>query len=120
MPDIVFLQAYVDFVSLLPLTDIACRIAKTCFGGIDFVGENEGIWDEVPALRLERRVLGLEVILGGRPGKEGGYTLQVSSRDPLGGALPVDPEGSKAAICDFSIYLTALVQQIPGVEMSAD
>ncbi len=117
MPDIVFLQAYGDFESHLTLKDIARRMTETCFGGIEFVGENEGIWDEVPALRLNGGVLGLEVILGGGPGKDGSYTLEVSSREPLGGALPPDPEGSKAAICDFSSYLAALLQQVPGVEI---
>lgn len=117
MPEIVYLQAHVDFISTLPLTELARLISATCFAGIGFVGENEGIWDEVPAVRLERDVLGLEVVLGGRPGKDGAYTLEVMSREPLGGALPIDPEGSKAAICEFSNYLSALIQQIPGVEV---
>jgi len=117
MTDIRFLQAYVDFVSPLPLTDIASRIAEVCFGGGEFVGQDEGIWDEIPALRLNRSVLGLDVVLGGGPGTDGGYTLEVSSKDSLGGPLPTDSEGSKAAICDFSSYLAVLLQQIPGVEL---
>ena len=117
MSHTVFLQAYVDFVSPLPLTYIARRIAETCFGGGEFVGEDEGIWDEVPALRLDRTVLELEVVLGGRPREDGGYTLEVSSSNPLGGTLPDDLEGSKAAVCDFSNYLAALVQQMPEVEI---
>lgn len=117
MPTCIFLQAYVDFVSDLPLTVIARQISDICFAGVDFLGENEGIWDEVPALQLARPVLGLEVILGGSPGIDKGYTLQVSSKDALGGVLPTDPEESKSAICDFSNYLAALIQQIPGTEM---
>lgn len=102
----------------MPLTDIARRIAELCFGGIDFVGESEGIWDEIPALRLNRDVLGLEVTLGGNPGRDGGYTIEVLSREPLGGSLPVDPAASKVATCDFSAYLAAQIQQIPGVELT--
>lgn len=115
---IVSLQAYIDFTTSAPLADTARRIADACLGGLDFIGEDEGIWDEVPALRLNQTILGLEIILGGMPGKDGGYTLQISSAHPLGGDLPIDPEGSKAAICDFSTYVAALVQQIPGVEVS--
>jgi hypothetical protein len=85
----------------------------------EFLGENEGIWDEVPALRLARPILGLEVVIGGSPGIDRGYTVQVSSEDTLGGVLPNDPEESKSAICDFSNYLAALIQKIPGTEMKA-
>lgn len=115
---VVFLQAYVDFTSDMLLTDVARSISEVCFGGIGFVGENEGIWDEVPALRLDRTILGLEAIVGGRPGADGGYTLQVASKNPLGGSIPVEPEGSKDAICDFSIYVASQIEQIPGVKIS--
>lgn len=117
MADIVLLRAYVDFVSPQPLAELGRRIAEACFGGGNFVGENEGIWDEVPAMRLDREVLGLEVTLGGGPGEAAGYTLEVSSRDPLGGPLPDDPQTSLEVICDFSRYLAALVERIPGVEI---
>lgn len=119
MPNIVWLRAYVDFVSPQPLHEIGREIARVCFGGGEFVGENEGIWDEIPAVRLDRNPLGLEVTLGGAQVDGGGYTytLQVSSRDPLGGPLPQGPESNLEAICDFSQYLAALVERIPGVEI---
>jgi hypothetical protein len=115
VPNIVLLRAYVDFVSQQSLHEVGTEIAKACFGGGEFVGETEGIWDEVPAVRLDRNPLGLEITLGGSPGEAGGYTLEVSSRDPLGGPLPEDPESCLEVICDFSRYLAALVERIPGV-----
>lgn len=117
MPNVAFLTAHVDFASPRSLHEIAREIASVCFGGGEFVGENEGIWDEIPAVRLDRDPLGLEITLGGAPGEAGGYTLEVSSRDPLDGPLPEDPESLLEAICDFSRYLAALVGRIPGVEL---
>jgi len=117
VPNVVLLTARVDFVSPQPLHEVGNEIASVCFGGGEFVGENEGIWDEIPAVRLNRDPLGLEIALGGAPGEAGGYTLEVSSRDPLGGPLPEDPASILEAICDFSKYLAALVARIPGVEI---
>ncbi len=116
MADFVFFQAAVDFVSDSPLKEIGEKVASTCFGGGKFIGENEGIWDEVPAMRLDRHVLGLEIVLGGGPGEDG-YTLEVASKDPLGGELPTDPAESVKLICEFSRYLSGLVATIPDVEL---
>jgi hypothetical protein len=68
-------------------------------------------------MRLGRDVLGLEVTLGGAPGENNGYTLEVSSREPLGGELPEDPRASLEVICEFSRYLASLVSKIEGVEL---
>jgi hypothetical protein len=114
---VVLLRARVDFVSPQSLHEVGNEIASVCFGSGEFVGENEGIWDEIPAVRLDRDPLGLEITLGGAPGEAGSYTLEVSSRNPLGGPLPEDPESLLEAICDFSRYLAALVGRIPGVEL---
>lgn len=116
MASYIFLQAYVDFVSDLPLSEVARRISDVCFAGVGFE-ESEGIWDEIPAVQLARPLLGLDVIIGGSPGPDKGFTLQVSSKDVLGGVLPIGPDESKSAICDFSKYLAELIQKIPGVTM---
>lgn len=116
MADFVFFQASVDFVSDLSLKEVGEKIALACFGGGRFTGEDEGIWDEVPAMRLDRNVLGLEVVLGGSPG-DNGYTLEVASKDPMGGELPTDPAESVKVICEFSRYLSGLLATIPDVEL---
>ena len=109
------LQASVDFESSMPLTEVARAIGSTCFGGVPFVGENTGIWDEVPAVRLSKDIIALEIIVGGSPEPDGGFTLEVISREQMGGDIQVDAEGSRAAVCDISAYLTALIEQIPGI-----
>lgn len=118
MSDIVFLQAAVVFKSELDLDELAGLIASVCFCSARFVGRDEHLWDEVPAVRLDRDVLGMEVVLGGHPGVPGGYTLEVASRDPLGGDLPAEPGASRAAICEFSGYLRGLLATIPQISVS--
>ncbi len=119
MANIVFLQASVDIYSELSLEELGRQVALACFGGGEFVGLDEGIWDEVPAMRLDRCVLGLEVILGGRPGAFG-YTLEVASKNPHGGKLSSDPKKSEESVCEFSLYLSSLVAGLPAVSVSVE
>jgi hypothetical protein len=50
--------AFVDFTHPDPLHLLAAKLSQALFAGIGFAGEGEGIWDEVPAMRLERDYLG--------------------------------------------------------------
>ncbi|WP_084736105.1 hypothetical protein [Cystobacter ferrugineus] len=59
MKSLKFPVVYVDFTSPDPLMMLAHKLSEQLFGGIEFIGENSGIWDEVPAVRLARRFLGL-------------------------------------------------------------
>jgi len=99
-------SAYVDFTSPLALHALGRVLSERLFAGISFVGENEGIWDEVPALRLERDFLGLRVELGGTSGGEGGFTLQI---EPV--IFPwhqINAAGVTGTV-DFSNYLRFLL-----------
>jgi len=75
------LFAYVDFVSDLSLAEVASLLSRELFASVPFEGENTGIWDEVPAVRLSRRPLGLDVELGGASGCDNGFTLQIEQTD---------------------------------------
>lgn len=99
------LFAYVDFRSTYDLKETAA-ILGTFFGGAGFVGENEGIWDEVPALRLERSVLGLSVVVGGADGE---FTLEV---EPLS-SVKVDV----SELGDLSEYLGQIIAEVEGFEL---
>jgi hypothetical protein len=118
MADIVFLQARVDFSSQLSLHEVAQLISTNCFGGIGFTGLNEGIWDEIPAMRLEKPVLGLEVNLGGSAEEAEGYTLEVASNNPYGGVLGQVEGDPAAGVCEFSSYLAGYLKKIPGLEVA--
>ena len=81
MTSLIAPSAYVDFTSKRSLEDIGAELSRRLFAGVPFVGLGEGIWDEVPAMRLAERFMGLQVELGGHAGDDGGYTLQVEVPD---------------------------------------
>jgi hypothetical protein len=51
------------------LDEVAEILSQEVFSGIRFSGKDLGIFDEVPAVRLEDFPLGLLVVLSGYPGK---------------------------------------------------
>lgn len=106
-------SGYVDFVHPLPLIELADLFSQLLFGGIRFTGSDEGLWDEVPAVRLEADFLGLRVELGGAPGEQGGYTLQVEPLD-----VPAPSHGQEYGneqVGDLSWYIRYLLEKVEGV-----
>jgi hypothetical protein len=103
--------AFVDFVSDRSLEDLATELSIRLFGGIPFVGRDEGIWDEIPALRLKQRFLGLEVVLGGTAGNGGGYSLEA-----LVANMPAGVPATERA--DLSEFLGHLLAEIDGVRVA--
>jgi hypothetical protein len=112
-------SAYVDFTSRRSLHEVALELSRSVFGGIPFVGEGEGIWDEVPALRLAKRFMGLQVELGGSPG-DGGYTLQVEAPDfPWHLIDPAKQQGARVDLTGLLRHLLADVRDLTLVEAVA-
>ena len=106
-------SAYVDFASNAPLEEVAGALSRELFASIPFVGNNEGIWDETPAVRLSSRLLGLEVVLGGT--EQGGYTLEASAADfPWETVAPNDVATTSV---DLSRYFAFLLGKIPGIHV---
>lgn len=105
--------AYVDFTSPNTLESVARELSARVFAGIPFVGLNEGLWDEVPAVRLAQRFMGLEVELGGAPGAEHGYTLQVEAPDFPWERIKRDEQ--PAARVDLTGHLEYLLSGIDGI-----
>ena len=104
--------AYVDFRSTESLASLAEKLSAQLFGGINFIGENTGVWDEVPAVRLERCFLGLSVELGGQ---HGSYTLQIEMAD-----FPwdlVSSEERATASVDLSATVIQLLKQVQLAEI---
>ena len=108
--------AYVEFKSDLPLAGLAAQLSTKLFADIPFVGENDGIWDEVPALRLEKRFLGLEVVIGGNPGMEGGYTLQIEAPDFPWSEIAAN----QTSTGELTTYVRHLVGEIEGALLQDD
>jgi hypothetical protein len=102
--------AFVNFVSDRALDDLASEFSTRLFGGIPFVGRAEGIWDEIPAMRLTARFLGLEVVLGGKAGTDGGYSLEAT-------VVNLPPGIASSERTDLSEYVAYLVGTIRGVQL---
>jgi len=102
--------AFVNFVSDRTLDDLASEFSARLFGGIPFVGRDEGIWDEIPAVRLSTRFLGFEVILGGKEGATGGYSFEVVVADSVS-------ENASTERADLSEYVAYLVGTIFGIQV---
>ena len=106
-------SAHIDFFSEKPLEELAKELSVAIFGGVPFVGKTEGIWDEIPAMRLSQRVLGLDVILGGTAGERGGYSLEAEAHEFPWDELPSTQAADLEV--DLSPYLWHLVSSLPGI-----
>jgi hypothetical protein len=112
MPQLLSPYAFVDFRCPGELKDVAHKVSQHLFGGIEFVGENTGIWDEVPAVRLRARILGMEIELGGCNGE---YILQIDTVGVPWAEIPTEEHPKSHA--DLSGYVAYLLEQLDGVEM---
>src|SRR4030095_9253622 len=116
MHDLKFIQAFVDFESRLPLGEVAKLLSREIFAGIQFTGLNEGIWDEVPAMRLEQDFLGLRVVVGGGADERGSYTLEIEAADFPWAKIP--EAHSQEAVCDISDYVRELLKGITSINLT--
>lgn len=111
------LSAYVDFTDRRPLPELAAVLSQRLFAGLPFIGLQEGLWDEVPALRLAGEYLGLRVELGGEPGETGGFTLQLEPLDFPWEEL--GEEETRTANVDLSAYVRRLLSAVEGLRLAA-
>jgi hypothetical protein len=90
---------------------VARILSEELFAGVPFVGEDEGIWDEIPAVRLANDFLDLRIELGGDP--ESGYTLQI-----LAAHFPwreIAPDDAEKVDVDLSTFVALLLGRIENV-----
>ncbi len=105
---------FADFSSQLSLQEVASRLTDEMFAGISFSCSNEGGWDEVPCLHLERDFAGMRVELGGDPII--GYTLEVST---ILGAIPASGGSLEVQeVADISVILKTQLARISGISLS--
>src|ERR1044071_5349173 len=84
-----YLVCGLSFLSEKNLEEVAEIISTKLIGGIPFVGKDEFIYDEVPAVYTKHDVLGLRVILQGFGGEDG-YHLGMHPRHFPSENKPVD------------------------------
>jgi hypothetical protein len=113
MPAAKSFAAFVDFTYPRDLDDLASVLSAELFAGLQFVGREEAMWDEVPAVRLEKDFLGIRVELGGTPGEDGCFSIHLQPlRIPAEGAAALSAERERA---DLTEYLAFLLHEVPGV-----
>lgn len=93
----------------LTLDELGTLLSERVFGGIEFGGKDLGLCDEVPAVRLERRFLGLYVILYGGDGE---YALSVDQRAD---DIPAEEIGQDDYV-NLDDHLAFLVGRIEGID----
>src|SRR5438132_1193294 len=107
------LYASVVFQARQTLEEVGEAISERLLGGIQFVGREEHLRDEVPAIRTESDVFGLRCLIQG-VGGESGYTLEVYptlSSDPSFQATGPDDE------VDLSLHFAILMSRLPGISV---
>jgi hypothetical protein len=105
--------AFVDFQCSDTLRVLAVRLSQGLFAGIEVVGENTGIWDEVPAMRLATDFLGLSVELGG---DDGNFALHIEPRDFPWELVPQEEDAT--ASVDLAGYVAHHLDRIPGISVT--
>jgi hypothetical protein len=106
---------FADFVSQLPLEDVAKRLTDEVFGGIPFRCNDDGDWKAGSCLRLEQDFFGVRVELGGDPNS--GYTLEVGTVLDAIPALSGSTELQESA--DVSAMLNAQLARISGLSLTS-
>jgi len=110
-----YLICELGFLSEKGLEAVAEIISTKLIGGIPFVGKDEFIYDEVPAVYAEHDVLGLRVILQGFGGEEG-YYLGMHPRDfPLENK-PVDLK-KESKVEDITQYIAFLLKDVEQIRI---
>jgi hypothetical protein len=107
--------ATVKFFYAYTLEECGRLISANLLGGTPFVGLDECIMDEIPAVYAECEILGFRIVLAGHGG-ERGYGLQLIPGDSAAHAISDSP--SEPA--DLSSYIVQVLSAIPGIEHAAE
>lgn len=110
----VFLTCRVNIKSSLPLEDVAEIVSAHLLGGVSFVGKEQHVRDEVPAVYSSEYVLGARFLLLGEPDEEG-YSLQVSDHQRLAGSSA--PQITESLV-DISADAVALLARVGSIRAS--
>ncbi len=66
-----------NFDTSLSLENLGSVISDAMFSGLPFGGRDKNIYDEIPAIFIERELLGLKIVLSGN--EDNGYRLEIQS-----------------------------------------
>lgn len=63
-----FIKGVISFQSNMSIHEVGEYISSSLFGGVDFQGLEKNIYDEVPAIFIDKAILGLTIVLSGYSG----------------------------------------------------
>lgn len=109
----VYLVGGVNIMSGKSLGAVAEIISQRLFGGVRFVGRDEAVYDEVPAVYAERSILGMSLILQGFGGEDGYFLEMYPEEFPKSSTLK---EAAKTT--DVSEFLAFLLEGVEGIKVS--
>ena len=106
----IHLVACVQINSEKNLEEVASLVSQNLLGGVPFVGKDEYIYDEVPAIYAKRHVLGLRVILQGYGGEDG-YLLEILPK-----VFQTDGEMSGENVTvDITEFIICALSEVEGI-----
>lgn len=108
-----YLVGGVNIQSEKSLDEVAAIVSERLLGGVPFAGNDEGFYDEVPAVYASRQVLGLTVILQGVGGSEGYFLELYPENFPSS-----DEQGEAVTTTDITEYLLFLLSGVDGLTPS--
>jgi hypothetical protein len=97
-----FMVCGLDIQTDKSLEEVALLISKEILGGIPFIGREEFIRDEIPAVYVKDAILGFDVVL---QGGDGHFFLELTS---------IRSEDAFNEI-DISDYIALLIKQVDGL-----
>ena len=109
----VLLSCRVNIKSDLCLEDVASIVSEHLFGGVPFVGRDQHVRDEVPAVYSSRYVLGCRFLLSGEPDAEG-YFLEVSHHERL---KDVTAQQIRESLVDVSSDIVDLLKSVGSIRV---
>jgi hypothetical protein len=105
-----------QLLSPLSLEHVGQIVSARVLGGIPFVGREDYIRDEVPAIYSESEVLGTRFILMGEPDDEGFY-LEADGADLIPNMSAKQIEN---ALLDISPLVAHLLKEVEGLTVSIE
>jgi hypothetical protein len=97
----------------MSLEEVGKIISDRVIGGIQFVGRDDYIRDEVPAIYTRSEVFGTRFILMGEPDDEG-YYLEADSQSLV---ASLSPEQIKRSLFDLSPLVAHLLVGTEGITL---
>ena|SRR5262249_9040745 len=108
----IYLVAGVEIDSEKSLEEVASLISGHLLGGIPFVGKDQYIYDEIPAVYASHDILGLRVILQGDGGADGYFLEIYPNRFP-----DTDEASSDVSSGEMTDYIIFLLSGIEGIRV---